>query len=104
PTQRVGATPQGSFEQVRHPLPMLSLGNVFGEEELVEWARRVPRLAGREEGEITFIVEPKIDGSAIALTYEKGQFVRGATRGDGIVGENVRANLRTHRRIPLRLH
>ncbi|MFN8514953.1 MAG: NAD-dependent DNA ligase LigA [Thermomicrobiales bacterium] len=104
PTQRVGATPQGSFEQVRHPLPMLSLGNVFSEDELVEWAKRVHRLAGREEGEITFIVEPKIDGSAIALTYENGQFVRGATRGDGTIGENVTANLRTIKQIPLRLH
>jgi DNA ligase (NAD+) len=104
PTQRVGATPQGSFEQIRHPLPMLSLGNVFGEEELVEWAKRVHRLAGREEGEIDFIVEPKIDGSAIALTYEKGQFVRGATRGDGTIGENVTPNLRTIKQIPLRLH
>jgi DNA ligase (NAD+) len=104
PTQRVGATPQGAFEQVRHPLPMLSLGNVFGEEELVEWAKRVHRLAGREEGEITFIVEPKIDGSAIALTYEHGQFVRGATRGDGTLGENVTLNLRTIKQIPLRLH
>lgn len=104
PTQRVGATPQSAFEQVRHPLPMLSLGNVFGEDELREWATRVFRLAGREEGEIDFIVEPKIDGSAIALTYEQGRFVRGATRGDGMVGENVTANLRTIKQIPLRLH
>lgn len=104
PTQRVGATPQGNFPQVEHPLPMLSLGNVFGEEELIEWARRVHRLAGREEGEITFIVEPKIDGSAIALTYEDGKFSRGATRGDGRIGENVTPNLRTIKQIPLRLH
>ena len=104
PTQRVGATPQGGFEQVRHPLPMLSLGNVFNENELVEWAKRVHRLAGREEGEIAFIVEPKIDGSAIALTYEDGKFVRGATRGDGTIGENVTPNLRTIKQIPLRLH
>jgi DNA ligase (NAD+) len=104
PTQRVGATPQGNFPQVQHPLPMLSLGNVFGEEELVEWAKRVHRLAGREEGEITFIVEPKIDGSAIALTYEDGKFTRGATRGDGRIGENVTPNLRTIKQIPLRLH
>lgn len=104
PTQRVGATPQSVFEQVQHPLPMLSLGNVFGEDEFREWAARVYKLAGRAEGEITFIVEPKIDGSAIALTYEDGRLSRGATRGDGRVGENVTANLRTVKRIPLRLH
>jgi DNA ligase (NAD+) len=104
PTQRVGATPQGAFEQIRHPLPMLSLSNVFGEEELIEWAKRVHRLAGREEGEIAFVVEPKIDGSAIALTYEAGRFARGATRGDGTIGENVTPNLRTIKQIPLRLH
>ncbi len=104
PTQRVGATPVGAFEQVPHPRPMLSLGNVFSEDELREWAARVYRLAGREEGQIAFIVEPKIDGSAIALTYESGRFVRGATRGDGTVGENVTPNLRTVNQIPLRLH
>ncbi len=103
PTQRVGATPQGAFEQVQHPRPMLSLGNVFDETGFREWAARVFKLAGREEGQITFVVEPKIDGSAIALTYEEGRFVRGATRGDGVLGENVTQNLRTIKRIPLRL-
>ena len=104
PTQRVGATPQGAFEQVQHPRPMLSLGNVFDETGFREWAARVFKLAGREEGQITFVVEPKIDGSAIALTYEEGRFIRGATRGDGVTGENVTQNLRTIKRIPLRLH
>ncbi len=104
PTQRVGATPQSAFEQLAHPRPMLSLGNVSTEGEFREWAARVFKLAGRAEGEITFVVEPKIDGSAIALTYEDGRFVRGATRGDGLTGENVTANLRTIKRIPLRLH
>ncbi len=104
PTQRVGATPQSAFAQVRHPRAMLSLGNVFDEASFGEWAARVFKLAGRAEGEIAFVVEPKIDGSAIALTYEGGQFVRGATRGDGAIGENVTQNLRTIKRIPLRLH
>ena len=103
PTQRVGATPQGAFEQVQHPRPMLSLGNVFDEAGFREWAARVFKLAGREEGQIAFTVEPKIDGSAIALTYENGRFARGATRGDGLTGENVTQNLRTIKRIPLRL-
>lgn len=103
PTQRVGATPQSAFAQVRHPQPMLSLGNVFDERGFREWAARVYKLAGRAEGELAFVVEPKIDGSAIALTYEAGRFARGATRGDGLIGENVTQNLRTIKRIPLRL-
>ena len=103
PTQRVGATPQSAFAQVRHPRAMLSLSNVFEEAGFREWAARVFKLAGRAEGEIAFVVEPKIDGSAIALTYERGHFARGATRGDGALGENVTQNLRTIKRIPLRL-
>ncbi len=102
PTQRVGAAPLDVFETVTHPVPMLSLGNVFGEDELREWAGRVYRLLGRQD--IEFVVEPKIDGSAIALTYRDGRFATGATRGDGFTGENVTQNLRTVRAIPLRLH
>ncbi len=104
PTQRVGATPQSAFAQIQHPRPMLSLGNVFDEAGFREWAARVFKLAGRVEGQITFVVEPKIDGSAIALTYEAGRFTHGATRGDGVVGENVTQNLRTIKQVPLRLH
>ncbi len=104
PTQRVGATPQSGWAQVQHPRPMLSLGNVFDEAGFREWAARVFKLAGREEGQITFVVEPKIDGLAVALTYVDGRFERGATRGDGFTGENFTQNLRTVRRIPLRLH
>ena len=102
PTQRVGATPLSAFATVTHPLPMLSLSNVFGEDGLREWAARVYKLAGRET--IEFVVEPKIDGSAIALTYRDGRFALGATRGDGSTGEDVTQNLRTVRSIPLRLH
>ncbi|MDQ6906437.1 MAG: NAD-dependent DNA ligase LigA [Chloroflexota bacterium] len=101
PTQRVGAAPSAEFGTVTHPAPMLSLGNVFSQEDLCAWSERVYRVAGRDT--ITFDVEPKIDGLAVALTYTDGQFVRGATRGDGFTGEDVTANLRTVRTIPLRL-
>lgn len=101
PTQRVGAAPLAAFGTVKHPLPMLSLGNVFNEGELREWAARVYKLTGRRK--VTFVVEPKLDGLAIALTYHDGRFVLGATRGDGSTGEDVTQNLRTVRQIPLRL-
>jgi DNA ligase (NAD+) len=100
PTQRVGAPASEKFAKVRHPVPMLSLGNAFDEEGLRAWRERVVRLLG-DDAPIAFVVEPKIDGLAIALTYENGQFVRGATRGDGEIGEDVTANLRTVPSIPL---
>ena len=103
PTQRVGAAPSEKFAKVRHPVPMLSLGNAFDEGDLRAWRDRVVRLLG-DEARLAFVVEPKIDGLAIALTYEDGRFVRGATRGDGEVGEDVTANLRTIPSIPLALH
>ncbi len=101
PTQRVGTLPQSAFAKVVHPVPMLSLSNVFSEEELAAWSKRAERSAGQEN--LEYVTEPKIDGLAIALTYEKGRLVHGATRGDGSVGEDVTANLRTIRSIPLRL-
>jgi DNA ligase (NAD+) len=102
PTQRVGSAPSEKFAKVRHPVPMLSLGNAFDEGDLRAWRDRVVRLLG-EDAAIAFVVEPKIDGLAIALTYENGRFVRGATRGDGEVGEDVTPNLRTIPSIPLAL-
>lgn len=102
PTQHVGAAPAAQFGTVTHPVPMLSLSNVFSREELQAWAGRVYRIAGRAG--IAFAVEPKIDGLAIALTYEDGRLVRGATRGDGFTGEDMTANLRTVRTIPHRVH
>ncbi len=102
PTQHVGAAPAAQFGSVTHPVPMLSLSNVFSREELQAWAGRVFKIAGRES--IVFDIEPKIDGLAIALTYEDGRLVRGATRGDGFQGEDVTANLRTVRTIPHRFH
>jgi DNA ligase (NAD+) len=106
PTQRVGAPASGRFPEVRHRRAMLSLANARGPDELAAWHRRA-RTVMEQEGlgsrEVTFVVEPKIDGLAISLTYEDGRFVQGATRGDGVVGEDVTANLRTIRAIPQRL-
>jgi DNA ligase (NAD+) len=101
PTQRVGGAPQSAFAKIEHPVPMLSLSNVFSEEELLNWTKRAQRLAGGTP--LTFVTEPKIDGLAVALTYVNGAFDHGATRGDGLVGENISANLRTIKTIPLRL-
>jgi len=102
PTQRVGSVPLPEFESVRHDAPMLSLNNAFDEDEIVAFDRRV-RDALKSEAEIAYAVEPKFDGLAVSLTYESGAFVLGATRGDGESGENVTANLRTIRALPLRL-
>lgn len=101
PTQRVGSAPQSAFGKINHPVPMLSLSNVFGEDELRAWASRAQRFAGGSE--LSFAAEPKIDGLAVALTYVDGLLQHGATRGDGFVGENITANLRTVKTIPLRL-
>ena len=105
PTQRVGAEPLSDFEKVTHPIPMTSLGNAFNDEEMRAWLKRIERLLPAETSvdELEFVVEPKIDGLAVALTYENGLLVRGATRGNGVVGEDVTANLRTVRSIPLRI-
>ncbi len=104
PTQRVGGKPLEGFKQVEHHEPMLSLGNARNEDELRAWAKRVERqlerldISGRE---IRYVTEPKVDGLAISLTYENGVFTRGATRGDGRIGEDVTQNLRTIKAIPL---
>jgi DNA ligase (NAD+) len=101
PTQRVGAPPLPEFAQVRHRAPMLSLANAFEEEEVRAFDRRVREALGVET--VEYAVEPKFDGLAISLSYRKGVFVQGATRGDGATGEDVTPNLRTVRAIPLRL-
>jgi DNA ligase (NAD+) len=106
PTQRVGGKPLGKFKQVEHHEPMLSLANARNEDELRAWAKRVERqlerldISGRE---IRYVTEPKVDGLAISLTYENGVFTRGATRGDGRIGEDVTQNLRTIKAIPLKI-
>jgi DNA ligase (NAD+) len=99
PTQRVGAAPVEAFGIVAHPLPLLSLGNAFSEEELLAWYTRTSRLVA--ERQFNFVGEHKIDGLAVALTYVNGQLITGATRGDGFRGENITQNLRTIRSIPL---
>ncbi len=101
PTQRVSGEPSDGFTSVEHRQPMLSLGNVFDGDELREWHARVVGLL--ERSDFALICEPKIDGLAISLTYENGEFVRGVTRGDGLTGDDITANLRTIRSIPLRL-
>ncbi|MFL6591209.1 MAG: NAD-dependent DNA ligase LigA [Luteimonas sp.] len=101
PTARVGASPSGRFAPVRHTVPMLSLGNAFSDDEVRDFVARIERETG--DADPAFSVEPKLDGLAISLRYEGGEFVRGATRGDGATGEDVTANLRTVRTIPLRL-
>lgn len=101
PTVRVGAAPSGAFAEVRHEIRMLSLANAFSAEEVEEFVRRIRERLGIDDP--VFSVEPKFDGLAISLRYERGAFVRGATRGDGETGEDVTANLRTVRSIPLRL-
>jgi DNA ligase (NAD+) len=103
PTQRVGASiMQTDFAKVRHPVPMLSLSNVLSETELETWDNRARKFLGGNP-QFVYTVEPKIDGLAVALTYEDGVLVRGATRGDGIIGEDITANLKTIKSIPLRL-
>jgi DNA ligase (NAD+) len=101
PTQRVGSAPSGAFAPVRHALPMLSLGNAFSDDEVADFVRRIEQKL--DDATPRFSVEPKLDGLAISLRYEQGRFVRGATRGDGATGEDVTANLRTIRAIPMRL-
>ena len=101
PTARVGNAPSGKFAEVSHSVPMLSLANAFADEEVAEFVARIAKETG--DAEPAFSVEPKLDGLAISLRYEDGMFVRGATRGDGATGEDVSANLRTVRTVPLRL-
>lgn len=101
PTQRVGGKAQKRFEKVRHVSQMLSLTDVFDFEEILDWEKRIVKLSGKNN--LDYFCELKIDGLSIMLTYENGLFIQGATRGDGITGENVTQNLKTIPSIPLRL-
>ena len=104
PSARVGAIPEGAFGKLRHRVPMLSLDNVFAGADFVEFAARARRFLGLPaEAPLAMVGEPKIDGLSISLTYEHGRFTRGATRGDGAMGEDVTGNLRTLRSLPQRL-
>ena len=101
PTQRVGAAPLAKFASFTHPSPMLSLANAFSEEEIIDFDSRLKRLASIDN--ISYVTEPKLDGLAVNLIYEKGVFTKGATRGDGTVGEDVTQNLKTISSLPLRM-
>jgi DNA ligase (NAD+) len=108
PTQRVGEKPASQFSSVRHNIPLYSLENAFNIEEFTKWQERwqryAPSLAQGGQGGFEYVCELKIDGNALALTYENGVLVRGVTRGDGVTGEEITQNVRTIRSIPLRLN
>jgi len=101
PTQRVGGAPAEEFPKVRHPAPMMSLDNTYSVDDLRDFDRRVRELTGRDK--VEYVAELKLDGLSMALTYQDGELVRGVTRGDGEVGEDVTSNIRTIRSVPLRL-
>jgi DNA ligase (NAD+) len=101
PTQRVGGKPREGFVKAPHSSPMLSLDNTYSQEELRNWERRVHELTGRKDGDIDYVCELKLDGMSLALHYENGKLVRGITRGNGTIGEDVTLNVRTVRSIPL---
>ncbi len=103
PTLRVGAEPQSALAKHTHLVPMLSLANAFTVEDLAQWEERIVKLGGEKVRKSGYVCELKIDGAAVSLTYEAGVLVAGATRGNGVIGENVTPNLRTIRDIPLRL-
>ncbi|HEX9382239.1 MAG TPA: NAD-dependent DNA ligase LigA, partial [Gemmatimonadaceae bacterium] len=103
PTLRIGAEPQSQLSKHEHIRPMLSLANAFDDEELRAWEERLVRIAGNDVAKSGYTAELKIDGIAVALTYENQLFVMGATRGNGAIGEDVTVNLRTVRDVPLRL-
>ena len=102
PTQRVGAQPLSKFQTVAHSIPMLSLENGFNFEEVLEFDRRIKRFLKNDQ-EIEYTAEPKMDGLAIELIYEEGILIQSSTRGDGFMGEDVTQNVRTIHAIPLRL-
>jgi len=103
PTQRVGAKPLDEFKQIKHLVPMLSLGNAFNEEEVIAFEKRLLDRLESEETTLEFTAEPKLDGLAVSLLYENGVLIQGATRGDGETGENITQNVRTINSIPLKL-
>ncbi|WP_053955905.1 NAD-dependent DNA ligase LigA [Inediibacterium massiliense] len=100
PTKRVGGEALSSFNQVRHTVPMLSLDNSYESKDLIDFDQRVKKVIMKE---VEYVVEPKIDGLSVALKYERGKFVQGATRGDGVIGEDITNNLKTVKSIPLKL-
>jgi DNA ligase (NAD+) len=102
PTQRVGAAPLAAFTEVTHTVPMTSMDNAFDDDELRDWDRRVRQSLGADQ--VSYTAEPKFDGTSISLRYENGSLAQAGTRGDGTTGEDVTANVRTIKTVPLRLH
>jgi DNA ligase (NAD+) len=102
PSQRAGAVPLDKFVKIRHPAPILSLANAFTDDDLYAWFERVSRLDSRVRA-TGFVVEPKIDGLTVVLHYQNGIFIQGATRGDGLIGEDITSNLKTVRALPLKI-
>jgi DNA ligase (NAD+) len=102
PSHRVGGEPLSEFQSVRHAVPMMSLDNTYSQEEVRDFVKRVQKLLPDEK--LEWVVEPKVDGVAVSLRYEKGVFTTGATRGDGTTGDDITANLKTIRSVPLNLH
>ena len=101
PSQKIGAAPSGRFKKVRHAVPMLSLDNAFAEDDVIDFVGRIRRfLKLGEDEKIDFSAEPKIDGLSMSLRYEKGELATAATRGDGTVGEDVTANIKTLKDVP----
>ncbi|CDF98771.1 Putative DNA ligase [Avibacterium paragallinarum JF4211] len=103
PTQRVGAKPLAGFAQVTHEIPMLSLDNAFSDEDFAAFVKRIQDRLGILPDPLTFCCEPKLDGLAVSILYENGVLTQAATRGDGTTGEDITANIRTIRNIPLQL-
>src|SRR3989344_6011332 len=101
PENRVAGRPLDKFQKVRHKTRMLSLNDAFSEEELYDWEKRIKKLLGSRASKLEYFCEVKFDGLAVTLTYEKGKFIRGATRGDGFVGEDITQNLKTIKSMPL---
>ena len=101
PSQRVGGQPLKEFKPVQHAAPMMSLDNTYSQEEVRDFVKRVQKLLPDEK--LEWIVEPKVDGVAVSLRYENGRFTCGATRGDGTTGDDITANLKTIRSVPLKL-
>jgi DNA ligase (NAD+) len=102
PTQRAGAPPAEGFVKVEHPAPILSLANAFNADDLHAWLERIAKIDTRALS-ADFVVEPKLDGLTVVLHYQNGVFVQGATRGNGEIGEDITANLRTIRALPLKI-
>jgi DNA ligase (NAD+) len=102
PTNRIGGKPLAKFQKVKHRQRMLSLNDAFSKDEVTAWETRISKLLPREKN-LEYFAELKLDGLAVSLTYEKGVFVKGATRGDGFIGEDITQNLRTIKSIPLLL-